>query len=93
MGETSVQDMILDMIKDHGQKLDKILEQTTKTNGRVNNHDKRLEDLEKTEHNPLTCPAKNDIKWVKQWFWAIITGAITIATTLAVLVVRAVLKI
>jgi len=93
MGETSVQDMILDMIKEHGNKLDKILEQTIKTNGRVNGHDKRLENLEATEHNPLTCPAKNDIKWAKQWLWAIITGAITIATTLAVLVIRAVLKI
>lgn len=80
-------------MNDHTKKLDSILEQTTKTNGRVNGHDKRLEDLEKNEHDPITCPAKNDIKWIKQWLWAIITGGITAATTIAVLILRLVLKI
>ncbi|MBP7316461.1 MAG: hypothetical protein KA968_14715 [Chitinophagaceae bacterium] len=68
MSETTVQDLVIDKLdkqdnylRKHDEKLDKILEQALKTNGRVNTHDARLDALETKIHSPEECPISKSL--------------------------------
>lgn len=68
MSETTVQDLIIDKLnkqdtylQKHDEKLDKILEQAIKTNGRVNAHDARLDALETKMHSPDECTINKNL--------------------------------
>lgn len=86
MPEKSVQDLILERLVKHDEKLDAILVQTTATNGRVTNHDNTIQELKENvtklylnNHNSITCPINKTLKtiyWVLGIIGTVLTGGI-----------------
>lgn len=55
MSDDKTMDILINKANSHDEKLDKILEQVVRTNGRVTAHDTMLTELKNHMHSPDDC--------------------------------------
>lgn len=95
MSDPTALEILLKHSQEQSVKLDKILEQTSKTNGRVNTleskfeaHDNLIKELIEKSHDPKNCPTKIDVKWITKFFWIGIGIVPAVISSFTVILIR-----